>query len=135
MQKAQLEKEFPLHHRDNKEFIKINFFDYIEWREQEIIDTLDQIGWKAENHGSWRFDCRIHALSNFLNRKLYGFAEQDEFYSRMSRKGLITRAEAMHKINTAQEKEHTELEIINDLFVRTGIKKQTITALMNSLSS
>ncbi len=129
LQEHRLNREFPLTHEKYNPILKINFFDYIEWNEDQIINTLRGIGWQAEKQSTWRFDCQIHALGNYLNQQLYGFTEKDELYSRMIREGLINRQGALDKVNSAQQNRKTELDIIQTLMRTAKIKPRIAEAL------
>jgi hypothetical protein len=99
-----LENEFPL--RDFTDVKKINFFDYLEWDENKIQNTIqNEIGWQVEEGMlSWRFDCKIHALVDYMHRRLFGFTEKTELYSKMIREGKITRADALARVTSGTEK-------------------------------
>ncbi|MBD3387302.1 hypothetical protein GF407_20525 [candidate division KSB1 bacterium] len=131
LQERRLNREFPLIQERYRPILKINYFDYIEWNEDEIVNTLRGIGWQADQQNTWRFDCQIHALGNYLNQQLYGFTEKDELYSRMIREGLSDRQSALHKVETAQQNRKTELDTIETLMRTAKIKPRIADALLD----
>jgi len=111
-----LEKEFPLH--EFSDIKKVNFFDYLEWDEEQIERTIrEKTGWRGETGmSSWRFDCKIHALVDYMYRRLYGFTEKTELYSKMVREGKISRDEALKKVAWNSERENIEQSVIENVF-------------------
>jgi hypothetical protein len=126
-----LENEFPLH--DFTDIKKVNYYDYFEWDENEILDVIqNKLAWRIEeNMSSWRFDCKIHAVVNYIHKKLYGFTEKDELYSKMIRENKITRNEALSKISSRSENDKRELEVITQVFDTLGLSHKEREAILN----
>lgn len=61
----------------------------------------NELNWKKsyDDASSWRFDCLISNLKNYILKKSVGFTEKDEMYSKMIRLGWITRDEALNRIS------------------------------------
>jgi len=75
----------------------LGFYDYIYWREKEVVDTVTrELDWQgaADHTTTWRIDDSAYPLLNYLYYRLVGFTEHDEMYSRMIREGQLTRDEA-----------------------------------------
>lgn len=126
-----LNKEFPLD--DFTDIKKVNFFDYFLWDEKEMMDILkSKLNWGVEtNMSSWRFDCKIHAVVNYMHQRLYGFTEKDELYSKMIRENLLTRDQALEKIKTNCEGENRELEVVKEVFDRLKLSEKERSAIIN----
>jgi hypothetical protein len=79
----------------------LNLYQYIEWNEDIILRTLKtELGWQLDprSASTWRFDCRLSYLKNYLYRESLGFTEKDDGYSTMIRENMITREEALERI-------------------------------------
>ncbi len=77
----------------------VNFFDYHAYNEEEIINVLEkEIGWKSNEHTNWRFDCELHSLILQITYQILGMTEWDDMYSKLVRKGEISRQEALHRV-------------------------------------
>jgi hypothetical protein len=98
-----LNSEFPLDN-SNQNIKKISFFDYCEWDEALILNTLQrECGWISGDDSTWRFDCKIHVLLNAMMMKLYGFTEHDELYSKLIREGKMLRDDALDRLQRMQQ--------------------------------
>ena len=126
-----LEKEFPLH--DFTDIRKVNYYDYIKWDKNSILSVIqNELGWQSEaGNSSWRFDCKIHVLVEYMYKKLYGFTEKNERYSRMIREGMLTREDALSKINSYTGENEKEMEVINQLFDRLKLKNKERYSILN----
>ncbi len=92
---------------------KLDLFHYIEWDEKQIIERIsNELGWSFADHnlGSWRFDCRIGHLKDYLYLKRLGLTEKDDFYSQLVRAGIISRDEALERIEAENDIDISELE-------------------------
>jgi hypothetical protein len=79
----------------------IPLFDYIEWNEQEILSRIKaELGWESppEIASTWRFDCRVKHLVDYMYVKTLNMTDKDDFYAKMVREGLITREDALRRI-------------------------------------
>jgi hypothetical protein len=104
----------------NIEFIDI--FHYIPWREEDVLSRIKQeLKWESPGRfsSSWRFDCRLSHLKDFLYMKTLNMTEKDEFYSKMVREGLITREEALTRL---RDENKLHLNEIQEILDSTGIK-------------
>jgi tRNA(Ile)-lysidine synthase TilS/MesJ len=87
-------------------------FYYIEWDEKEISSIIEnKLGWKKCTYSgsSWRADCEIATIKNYLYSKMLGFTKLDELKSNMIRYGLISRDEALANLDAES--------VINEDFV------------------
>jgi hypothetical protein len=89
-------------------FIKQDFlylFDYVEWDEDLINDTLiNKYNWELspDTPTTWRIGDGTAALYNYIYRHVAGFDEFDTFRSNQIREGVLTRDEALKKLNEEQ---------------------------------
>jgi hypothetical protein len=79
---------------------KLGYFYFHPYHEKEINGCLQDIGWKkaSDNKSPWRFDCEIDSLKNYLFQELIGATEKDDLFSKNIRWGLMTREEAMNRL-------------------------------------
>ena len=118
------EKEFPLLQDDN---IKIlHFFDYEYWDEDVIIRTIkDKTGWSSRNvNSTWRIDCKVHALVDYLTYMSLGYNEKEELYSKLVREGQIGRDEARNRINILRENKEAQYDMILRFFEEYNLDVQ-----------
>ena len=102
---------------------RIDFFHYIPWNEDEILSRIrSELNWDSPSNlnSTWRFDCQISHLKDFMYMKTLGITERDDFYSKMIREGLITREYALSRLKN-ENKLH--LDIIEEILSRLGIEK------------
>jgi hypothetical protein len=79
----------------------IDLFFYLEWNEQEVLSRIrSELDWDYPrlSNSSWRFDCRIGHMKDFMYMRTLGMTERDDFYSRMIREGQMTREEALERL-------------------------------------
>jgi hypothetical protein len=79
----------------------IPLFDYVEWNEQEILSRIKaELGRESrpEIASTWWFDCRVKHLVDYMYVKTLNMTDKDDFYAKMVREGLITREEALRRI-------------------------------------
>lgn len=88
-------------YRANRDFKTTSIFAFIEWNEQDILSLIQgELNWKKSSHSSssWRSDCKISELKNYLYRETLGFTKHDELLSTMIRRNLITRGDALTRL-------------------------------------
>jgi hypothetical protein len=76
-------------------------YSYLGWNEKIIMDTItNELGWeKGEMCGtSWRSDCLIAPLKNYIYGNLLGFHKVNELLAGMVRIGQIDRETAMLRL-------------------------------------
>jgi hypothetical protein len=87
-------------HKYSSELVFLGLFDFIEWNEDDIITLIrEELNWKKPDYWptTWRSDCKIHFLKEYLYRETIGFTKNDELLSGMIRAGMITREEALKR--------------------------------------
>lgn len=100
---------------------KIDLFHYYPWNETEVLSRIrSELGWQSpeEDPSTWRFDCRIGHLKDYLYRNTLGLTEKDDFYSRMIREGLITRGQVLKRLELEND---VNLESVKKLLAEVSI--------------
>jgi hypothetical protein len=80
--------------------IPVGFYDYIYWKEADIIPAIIEIGWKGaqDTKATWRIDDAAYPLIDYIYYNLVGFNEFDEFYSKLIREGQLSREESLLRL-------------------------------------
>lgn len=79
----------------------INIYDYIQWDEKQIIDLLvNEYDWEIDPDYSstWRIGDGTASFYNYIYYMVTGFTENDTFRSNQIREGVLSREEAMCKV-------------------------------------
>jgi len=100
----------------------IELFNYVEWNEQEIMSRIKtELGWKSppEKKSTWRFDCRVKYLVDFMYMKTLGMTDKDDFYAKMVREGLISRRDALQRL---QEENELYMDEVHLMLKQAGIE-------------
>jgi hypothetical protein len=103
-----------------KDVSRIDLFNYIEWNEEEVLSRIrDELYWDSPHNlqGTWRFDCHIGHLKEFLYLKTIGMTERDDLYSKMVREGILTRDEALLRL---ERENPVQFEYIETLLKQAG---------------
>lgn len=79
---------------------KTALFYYFPYDEQMVMRELEEIGWKTsdDNPSPWRFDCEVDSVKNYIYEKMIGATEKDDMFSRYIRAGLMTRDQALERL-------------------------------------
>ena len=99
----------------------IDLFFYLEWKEQEVLSRIrSELDWDypRQSNSSWRFDCRIGHMKDFMYMKTLRLTERDDFYSKMVREIQMTREAALQRL---QEENGLHLDHIQQLLSEVGI--------------
>jgi len=100
----------------------IEIFSFVEWNEEEILSRIkSELNWDYPRklNSSWRFDCRVAHLKDFMYMKTMGMTEKDDFYAKMVREGLMTRDDALLRL---QKENELHLDEIRLLLSEVGIE-------------
>ncbi|MFA5256302.1 MAG: ATPase [Candidatus Omnitrophota bacterium] len=84
-----------------KDIEVVRLFDYLRWNEKEVMTTItDNLGWQksAEVQSPWRFDCRLDYIRRLMYEATVGVTELRDLFSKMIREGMISRDEALVRI-------------------------------------
>ncbi len=104
---------------------RIDLFHYIPWREEEVIDRIRaELDWEcpADANSSWRFDCRIGHLKDFMYLKTLGMTEKDDFYAKLVREGEVERTEALRRLEVENRIRYDHItDLLRQVNVPVGI--------------
>jgi hypothetical protein len=84
----------------------IGLFEFLEWNEDHIVSTIQsRLGWIGAKcwNTTWRADCKVHWLKEYLYKETLGFTKNDELLSGMVREGMISREEALARLRRTNE--------------------------------
>ncbi len=95
----------------------VQFYDFIPYVPAHIQKTVeDEIGWRSPDpQSSWQFDCRIKLLQSYYYDKLLGFTSQVDYLSALVREGLLSRSEALERLQKSGGRGPGKLEHIHRL--------------------
>ena len=99
----------------------INLFDYVPWSEDTVESILlNKYDWETdpETKSTWRIGDATTAFYNYIYYMLSGFTENDTFRSNQIREGLISRKDALKKIEVENQ---PRWESIRSYFNTIGI--------------
>lgn len=95
----------------------VELFNYVEWNEQEILSRIKaELGWESppEIASSWRFDCRVKHLVDYMYMKTLGMTDKEDFYAKMVREGLMTREDALQRLQSENKLYLDEIRLLLD---------------------
>jgi len=101
---------------------RIELFHFIEWDEQEVISRIkSELNWDYPRKlkSTWRFDCKVSHLKDLMYMKTLKMTERDDFYAKLVREGLITREDALLRL---QRENRLHLDEIQLLLNKVGIE-------------
>ncbi|MCF8369475.1 MAG: hypothetical protein K9G76_10570 [Bacteroidales bacterium] len=102
------------------------FRNYIRWEEDKITSTLNtKLDWKENKKtgSSWRGDCHIAILKQYLYLKILGFNDKDDALSDLIRDGQISRKSAIDRL---QREHYIDEEEIIKIIKKQGLKYSDI---------
>lgn len=105
---------------------KLDLFHFVEWRENEVISRIAaELDWDypRTQRSSWRFDCRIGRVKDFMYLKTLGMTEREDFYSKLVREGAMRREEALARV--ARENE-VDRKAIDQALAVVGLSETAI---------
>lgn len=97
------------------------FMNYFRWEEKKVDETIrTEVGWTPHSglKSSFRGDCEIGIIRQYLYYKMLGFNDKDDHLSWLIRDGQITRQEAIDRV--IQERE-TDIEVLKASFAELDI--------------
>ena len=99
----------------------LNIYDYVLWRESEIVDTLKkEYNWEVadDTKTTWRIGDGTASFYNYIYYMVAGFTEHDGFRSNQIREGSLKREEAMKLV---EEENQPRFDSIMEYCVTVGI--------------
>ncbi|MCG2711505.1 MAG: hypothetical protein L6416_04170 [Candidatus Omnitrophica bacterium] len=106
---------------------EIHLYDYIKWDRRIIVDTIQsKMGWSApkESATSWRIDCSLVPLVNYLTEKAYGVSKIEIGFSNMVRGGKMDREDALKQVE--QIKKNTNVDELKKFIKQLKIPQTII---------
>lgn len=99
---------------------KIDLFYYLHWDEKTVLATILKYGWDKpkDEKSSWRFDCLVGKVKDYIYASNYGFTEKDDLYSKMIREGMMTRMEALARI---EDENLPNTDAVEECLCRCGL--------------
>jgi hypothetical protein len=88
-------------HSEKDAVHQVPLFKFIGWDEQTIVSTIEEkLQWKKAQYSNstWRSDCKINELKNYLYLGSLGFTKHDELLSGMVRRGMMDRSTALRRL-------------------------------------
>ena len=78
----------------------IEYFFFSDWNEKEIQRALEEMGWKLPPgcNSYWKSDCTLAEIKNYMFKETLGVNYSDTFFSNMVRNGILTREEALNRM-------------------------------------
>lgn len=99
---------------------KIKAIDYFfggQWDEAHCEKVLQELGWERPDgcNSSWKADCCFAEIKNVLFQKTIGITYAEAFFSNMIRAGVLTREEALKRLQTEGKISTQRLEETRDI--------------------
>lgn len=116
-----LKKRYP-------EVTPIMFYDYINWEPNKILNDLEtNTVWKrpAEMDEDWHSDCLFNLFKEYMFQKMLGVTYTDAHLSNQIRYGIITKEEALRKLEISKKSLPMQL--------RTALKKLNLEHLSDRI--
>jgi len=99
----------------------VSAYDLVEWDETRILETIQsELGWQNPSFSktTWRSDCRMHLVKQFMYLSLLGWTKNDMLLSGLVRQGRLTRDEALRRVE--QENQLPE-DLVADTLASLGL--------------
>ncbi len=80
---------------------EIHLYDYLEWDRETIVSTIEnEMSWSkpAGSATSWRIDCSLVPLVDYLTKKAYGVSKIELGFSSMIRSNKMDRDDALRQL-------------------------------------
>ncbi len=79
----------------------VDYYNIAGYDEKAVIKFLSDVGWELPGNcnTTWRADCSFSEIKNYMFRKNEGMSYVDAYLSNMIRAGVLTRAEALKRVN------------------------------------
>lgn len=108
-----------------KDIERVDLFHYIQWNETEIINRIvKEIGWDYPHHlnTTWRFDCKIGHLKDYMYLTTLGITEKDDFYAKLVREKILSREQALARL---EKENQIHMDIIMEVLDQIGLSDKS----------
>lgn len=105
----------------------IHLYDYIRWDQKVIVDTIQgELGWSVPENSptTWRVDCSLIPIVNYLTGKAYGVSKLEIGFSNMIRSGKMDRNDAVKQV--AQITKNTDVDKLKMFLKEINIHESII---------
>ncbi|MBU0519523.1 ATPase [bacterium] len=105
----------------------LDFFHYVPWRENDVLARIqEELEWDfpKDLQSTWRFDCEIAHLKDYMYKMTLGMTEKDDFYAKLIREGQISRYEAIQRL---EKENRIPIDRVNKLLEKVDLKHLQIT--------
>ena len=110
-----------------------HIFDYYRWDEKEIEDLiLNEYNWETaiDTKATWRIGDGTAAFYNYVYYTVAGFSEYDTFRSNQIREGMLTRKEALDKVNMENKPRYESIKWYLEII---GLDFETVIKRINEI--
>ncbi len=124
--------EAPLVKYSGRNLQKVTLFNYIPWDEETVLTRIkNELGWESpiDSTTTWRFDCIVDDLKNYIYQELLGVTEKEDFYSNLMRAGLIDRSEALNRVRVESE---VNIEKVKEVLDKVGVQFDDFKRVLDS---
>ena len=110
---------------------EIHLYEYIEWDRKRIVETIqNRLGWSKpeESPTSWRIDCDLVPLVNYLTYKAYGVSKIELGFSNMIRSGKMDRNDALRKVKIIENS--ADVDYLKDFLRNIGVSNASLNKVL-----
>lgn len=96
----------------------VNIFQYVEWNEQEVDRTiLDEYNWEraTDTKATWRIGDGTASFYNYIYYTMAGLTENDTFRSNQIREGMLSREEALARVQEENQPRYDSIQWYCDI--------------------
>jgi hypothetical protein len=111
---------------------QIHLYDYIRWDRKVIVDTIqNELDWAAPDDSptTWRIDCSLVPLVDYLSEVAYGVSKIELGFSNMVRNGKMDRDDAIERV--ALIKRNRDVDGLKRFLTGLGIPPATAEAVLH----
>ena len=115
-----------------KDISAIRLFDYLKWNEKEVESTIaSNLNWKKsdEVESSWRFDCRLDYVRRLMYASVIGVTELIDLLSKMIREGIITKEEALERL---ENENRVPRKLVDEILSSMELKIEDLNTPINN---
>ncbi|MBN1324381.1 MAG: hypothetical protein JW986_10375 [Methanotrichaceae archaeon] len=108
---------------------RIHPFFYEKYNASEIVNAItSELDWQKPDYfpDSWRSDCNIALIKNFISYRLLGFSDYDLFFSNMIRDKAIDRPTAEERLRQINHNLDKSIPQISQILRSYGIDSGSI---------
>ena len=95
----------------------LDYYYVAGYNEQKVINFLSDIGWKMPSNcnSTWRADCSFNEIKNYVFKREKGVTYVDAYLSNSIRANVLTRGEALKRVETEGKISKERLKVVCDL--------------------